>query len=166
MKKLTGKYGSLMLLFATVSAIGTPSPTLSAALVQPTSVQQTDTASAPQLGIAPLQEVIDAMTLEEKVYLLVGAGTSATDLEAAIIGQTRKLVPGAAGTTFPIERLGIPAIVFADGKTKHAQIAARSSANFFFHLIAIPAIMRVYAASYVKLRIGGKLPRRIKAVFI
>ena len=138
MKKLTGKYGSLMLLFATVSAIGTPSPTLSAALVQPTSVQQTDTASAPQLGIAPLQEVIDAMTLEEKVYLLVGAGTSATDLEAAIIGQTRKLVPGAAGTTFPIERLGIPAIVFADGPAGLRISPKRDSTDQTFYATQFP----------------------------
>lgn len=51
----------------------------------------------PQLGKDPIREVIDAMTIEEKVHLLVGAGTSATDLEAAIIGQTRKLVPAPPG---------------------------------------------------------------------
>ena len=78
------------------------------------------------------------MTIEEKVYLLVGVGTSATDLEAAIIGQTRKLVPGAAGTTFPIARLGIPAIVFADGPAGLRISAKRDSTDQTFYATQFP----------------------------
>ncbi len=33
----------------------------------------------------------------------------------AVIGATRNIVPGAAGTTYPLDSLGIPAVVLADG---------------------------------------------------
>lgn len=69
----------------------------------------------PQLGKSSLDEVIGAMTLEEKAYLVVGTGMAGFSGDSAVIGATRKLVPGAAGTTYPIERLGIPAVVLADG---------------------------------------------------
>lgn len=70
----------------------------------------------PQLGQAPIEDVIKAMTLEEKVHLLIGMGMDGIqDNEGAVVGETKKLVPGAAGTTFPIPRLGIPSIVLADG---------------------------------------------------
>ena len=68
----------------------------------------------PQLGQASLDEVIAAMTPAEKVQLLVGAGM-AGNFAGAIIGKVYQDVPGAAGTTQPIPRLGIPAIVLADG---------------------------------------------------
>lgn len=72
--------------------------------------------NAPQLGKASLDEVIAAMTLEEKAHLIVGTGMEGTDsLESATVGETRNIVPGAAGTTYPIPRLGIPAVVLADG---------------------------------------------------
>ena len=72
---------------------------------------------APQLGKSSIDKVLKAMTLEEKVHFVIGTGMAGMDDEgaAATVGATKNIVPGAAGTTYPIERLGIPAIVLADG---------------------------------------------------
>lgn len=70
---------------------------------------------APQLGKASLDEVIQAMTLEEKVSLLVGSAGKIESDQTAAIGNQGALVPGAAGETNAIPRLGIPATVLADG---------------------------------------------------
>ncbi|MDO4164254.1 MAG: glycoside hydrolase family 3 C-terminal domain-containing protein [Bacteroides sp.] len=70
----------------------------------------------PQLGKSSLDDVIAAMTLEEKAHLLIGTGMEGFNSgDSAVVGETKNIVPGAAGTTYPIERLGIPAIVLADG---------------------------------------------------
>ena len=69
----------------------------------------------PQLGKASVDKVVAAMTLEEKAHLAIGTGMAGATGDAPVIGATRNLVPGAAGTTYPIPRLGIPAIVLADG---------------------------------------------------
>ena len=72
----------------------------------------------PQLGKASVDKVLKAMTLEEKVHFVIGTGMAGFGDEgevSATIGATRNIVPGAAGTTYPIERLGIPSIVLADG---------------------------------------------------
>jgi beta-glucosidase len=71
----------------------------------------------PQLGKSSLTEVIHAMTLEEKTKLVVGNGfrMPGAPPQGPVIGQTQDKVPGAAGTTFGIPRLGIPSIVVADG---------------------------------------------------
>ena len=69
----------------------------------------------PQLGRDSLDKVVAAMTLEEKAHLVIGTGMAGSSGEAPVVGETRNLVPGAAGTTYPIPRLGIPAIVLADG---------------------------------------------------
>lgn len=75
--------------------------------------------SSPQLGKAPVQEVIKAMTIEEKVSLVVGTGMKfpglPADMQGPVVGQTEDRVAGAAGTTVAIPRLGIPSIVLADG---------------------------------------------------
>ncbi|MDR2804305.1 MAG: hypothetical protein LBB85_01470, partial [Dysgonamonadaceae bacterium] len=63
----------------------------------------------PQLGKSSVDKVIAAMTLEEKVHLLIGTGMAGFSGDSAVIGETKSLVPGAAGTTYPIPRLGIPA---------------------------------------------------------
>ncbi|HTD40725.1 MAG TPA: glycoside hydrolase family 3 protein, partial [Mucilaginibacter sp.] len=88
--------------------------------------------SAPQLGRATIKQVVAVMTLEEKARLLVGAGRgfgppppapgkkdstakAAPAPAGPMIGQTDQKVPGAAGVTYAIPRLGIPAIVVSDG---------------------------------------------------
>lgn len=71
---------------------------------------------APQLGEDSLEDVVAAMTLEEKAHLVIGTGMDGIECsDSAVVGETRSIVPGAAGTTYPIPRLGIPAIVLADG---------------------------------------------------
>lgn len=71
--------------------------------------------SAPQLGKASIDEVIAAMTPEEKAHFVTGTGMAGFSGDSAVVGETKSMVPGAAGTTYPIPRLGIPAIVLADG---------------------------------------------------
>ena len=71
---------------------------------------------APQLGEASLDKVVKAMTLEEKAMLVVGTGMeSMASGSFAVVGQVAKYVPGAAGSTFGVERLGVPPMVLADG---------------------------------------------------
>ena len=69
---------------------------------------------AQKLTAENVDEIVKAMTLEEKAKLLVGARNRMFGGGAAI-GNTEVLVPGAAGTTQGIERLGITATVLSDG---------------------------------------------------
>lgn len=68
----------------------------------------------PQLSKDNIDEVLGAMTLEEKATLLVGGGWGSMTA-GSMTASSEVLVAGAAGTTRPIERLGIPATVLADG---------------------------------------------------
>ena len=68
----------------------------------------------PQLTKDNIDEVVAAMTLEEKATLLVGSGWGSMTAGSMTASATA-LVPGAAGTTRTIERLGIPSTVLADG---------------------------------------------------
>ena len=69
---------------------------------------------APQLRADNIDEVMKAMTLEEKAKLLVG-GANNFFTEGAVVGGEASLVAGAAGTSPAIPRLGIPATVLTDG---------------------------------------------------
>lgn len=68
----------------------------------------------PQLSKDNIDEVLNAMTLEEKATLLVGSGWGSMTAGSMTASATA-LVPGAAGTTRAIERLGITQAVLADG---------------------------------------------------
>ena len=69
---------------------------------------------APQLRADNIEEVMKAMTIEEKAKLLVG-GANNFFSEGAVVGGEASLVAGAAGTSPAIPRLGIPATVLTDG---------------------------------------------------
>lgn len=71
-----------------------------------------------------VNRIVASMTLEQKARLVVGMGMRFTmpgnakkeeKGNAPVIGQTLDLVPGAAGTTFSVDSLGITPMVLADG---------------------------------------------------
>ncbi len=63
-----------------------------------------------------VDEVLKAMTLEEKAMLVVGGNRQITSsADNGMIGAHAQRVPGAAGTTQAIPRLGIPSTVLTDG---------------------------------------------------
>ena len=68
----------------------------------------------PQLRADNIDEVLKAMTLEEKAKLLVGGANNFFGA-GAVVGGEADLVAGAAGTSPAIPRLGIPATVLTDG---------------------------------------------------
>ena len=59
-------------------------------------------AQPPKLAEDNVGAIVSAMTLEEKAHLLVGTNLKSDGVRAG-------------GTTYPVERLGIPPIVLADG---------------------------------------------------
>ncbi|MDO4905606.1 MAG: glycoside hydrolase family 3 C-terminal domain-containing protein [Lautropia sp.] len=107
--------------------------------------------TGPRLGLSPIDEVIQAMTLEEKVALVLGQGMSGStgDRQGPVVGvDVNNRVPGAAGTTFPIERLGIPSIVLADGPAGVRISSTRDDApGQTFHATAFP-IASLLASSW------------------
>ena len=61
------------------------------------------------------EETMAKMSLEDKAHFVIGTGMAGFSGDDAVIGATKSLVPGAAGTTYPLDSLGIPAVVLADG---------------------------------------------------
>ena len=73
------------------------------------------TDKAPAQKVINQEEVMAKMSLEDKAHFVIGTGMQGFSGDEAVIGATKNLVPGAAGTTYPLDSLGIPAIVLADG---------------------------------------------------
>ena len=66
-----------------------------------------------------IDAILKAMTLEEKATLVVGTSrqgsTGGNQGGNGMVGAHADAVPGAAGTTQPIDRLGVPASILTDG---------------------------------------------------
>jgi len=109
---------------------------------------QTAKKTDPQLGKDPLTKVISAMTLEEKVNLVVGQGmrmpgappeiSKAIEQMGPVVGQTQEQVSGAAGTTYAIPRLGIPSVVVADGPAGLRISPTRQNDKATYYCTAFP----------------------------
>ena len=91
----------------------------------------------PKLRADNIDEVLKAMTLEEKAKLLVG-GANNFFSTGAVVGGEAKLVPGAAGTTAEIARLGIPATVLTDGPAGVRIDPIRKGSNQTYYATAFP----------------------------
>lgn len=92
----------------------------------------------PQLGIDPIEKIISAMTLDEKISMVRGSGMGASTGDGPVAGWVGGKVPGAAGTTFAISRLGIPSIVLADGPAGLRIDTARVNDSKRYYTTAFP----------------------------
>lgn len=107
---------------------------LAAGILSTTMMAQT----VPQLQKDNINEVIAAMTLEEKAQLLVGGGNDSFVGSGSMMGHQKKLVAGAAGITVAIPRLGIPATVMADGPAGVHIDAKREGTDQTFYATGFP----------------------------
>ena len=51
------------------------------------------------------EEVMAKLSLEYKAHFVIGVGMAGFSGDDAVIGATKSLVPGAAGTTYPLDSL-------------------------------------------------------------
>jgi beta-glucosidase len=118
-------------------------------------------AQAPQLGKSVVKDVIAAMSLEEKAWLVVGNGMymefpdsilrmfpggknpfavreDGNPVYNAMIKKAWQIVPGVAGSTAGIERLNIPATVVSDGPAGVRIAPIRKNDNNTYYCTAFP----------------------------
>ena len=104
-------------------------------------------AQAPLLGKSSVKAVVKAMSLEEKVKLVVGTGKEFSldfgkDKDESepvpVIGSSDLLVPGAAGTSYPIPRLGITPMVLSDGPAGLRILPQRPDDSKTYYCTAFP----------------------------
>ena len=95
------------------------------------------TAFAQKLNPNNVDEIVKAMTLEEKAELIVGGGWGSMTA-GAMTASSEVLFPGAAGTTNAIERLGIPATVLSDGPAGVRISPTRKGTDKTFYATGFP----------------------------
>jgi beta-glucosidase len=124
------------------------------------------TKKEPRLSVSTVKQVIQAMTLEEKAMLVTGTGMifeipdsvmaamaggpgsgnpfgpprgyQGDSAYQAMVAKISKYVPGAAGRTAEIARLGIPTMVLADGPAGLRISPTRKDAPGTYYCTAFP----------------------------
>lgn len=91
----------------------------------------------PKLTKDNIEDVIKAMTLQEKATLCVG-GARAAIVNGVTSGEVTGPVQGAAGNTRPIERLGIPMTYLADGPAGLRISPTRAGTSQTFYCTGFP----------------------------
>mgnify|MGYP000510097403 CR=1 FL=1 len=100
-----------------------------------------------------VQSIIDQLVIEEKINLVTGTGMHIPESFGGLppmefIGDSYLIVPGAAGTTFPIDRMGIPATILADGPAGlRIQPQREADSSQTFYCTAFP-VARLLASSW------------------
>lgn len=126
-------------------------------------------AQLPQLGKSSVKSVVAAMTLEEKVKLVVGTGpdfpdmTANAKLDPGVFVPPAELVPGAAGTSFPIQRFGISPMVLSDGPAGMRILPVRPGDSKTYYCTAFP-VATLLASTWDKemvKRIGSAMGNEI-----
>ncbi|MBR99556.1 MAG: glycosyl hydrolase [Flavobacteriaceae bacterium] len=79
-----------------------------------------------------VEDLLPRLTIEEKIRLLKGSGMSSA------IGIGDNLVPGAAGTTVGIPRLGIPRLILSDGPAGLRIHSVRENDDKKYYCTAFP----------------------------
>ncbi len=95
-------------------------------------------AQTPRLGVDPVEKVIEAMTLDEKLSLLIGSGGNQSTDAKVTVGNSSTLVPGAAGELNAIPRFGIPSTVLADGPAGLRIDSVREGENSTYYCTHFP----------------------------
>lgn len=121
-------------------------------------------AQTPKFGVDPLDKVISAMTLDEKLDVLIGSsGNQSTDANATI-GNASELVPGAAGQLNGVPRLGIPSTVVADGPAGLRIQPKRQGTDKTFYCTHFPVAMLMSATWNTQLvkEVGAAMGNEVK----
>lgn len=121
-------------------------------------------AQTPKFGVDPLDKVISAMTLDEKLDVLIGSsGNQSTDANVTI-GNASELVPGAAGQLNGVPRLGIPSTVVADGPAGLRIQPKRQGTDKTFYCTHFPVAMLMSATWNTQLvkEVGAAMGNEVK----
>ncbi len=134
------------------------------------SVLFTSAPQAAKLGEDPIADVIAALSVEQKVGLVMGIGTSYPGMDPSrappLVGEAEMPVPGSAGSTASVRRLGIRSLRFADGPAGVRIDPTREAApGETFHATAFP-IASLLASSWdteLVERVGRTMGREARA---